>query len=221
VYVGRDRVAAARALLADHPSCTLLLCDDGLQHYRLGRSIEIVVVDGQRGLHNGWHLPAGPLREPPARLGTVDAIVVNGAEQAPLRWPPHVPRFQMQLVPGLAYRLGHPEDARPLSAFADAPVIALAGIAHPERFFSMLEAAGLAIERAPRPDHHAYATAEAARFAGRVVLTTEKDAVKLQGWGDTIWVVPVTPVWTPSLADWLATRLATLSSSPATASLKA
>jgi tetraacyldisaccharide 4'-kinase len=221
VYVGRDRVAAARALLADHPTCTLLLCDDGLQHYRLGRCIEIAVVDGQRGLQNGWPLPAGPLREPLARLATVDAIVVNGVEQAPLRWPPHVPRFQMQLTSGLAYRLGYPQDTRPLTEFAGVPVVALAGIAHPERFFSMLEAAGLVIERAPRPDHHAYHADEASCFAGRVVLTTEKDAVKLQGWGGTIWVVPVTPVWTPSLADWLVARLAALPSSSAPVSLKA
>ena len=75
VAVGRDRVAAARALLAAHPGCDVIVADDGLQHYRLARDVEIVVVDAARGLGNGWLLPAGPLREPPARLDEVDAVV--------------------------------------------------------------------------------------------------------------------------------------------------
>ena len=82
VYVGRDRVAAAQALLAAHPECNLLIADDGLQHLRLARDVEVVVMD-ERGLGNGWPLPAGPLRECPARLATAEALVLNGAASLP------------------------------------------------------------------------------------------------------------------------------------------
>jgi tetraacyldisaccharide 4'-kinase len=75
VAVARDRVAAATALLAAHPQCDVVIADDGLQHYRLGRAVEIVVVDAARGFGNGWLLPAGPLREPPSRLARCDAVV--------------------------------------------------------------------------------------------------------------------------------------------------
>src|SRR5262245_37729121 len=78
VWTGADRAAAARALLAAQPSCNVILSDDGLQHYGLARDVEICVMDGARGMGNGWMLPAGPLREPPSRLARVDAIVVNG-----------------------------------------------------------------------------------------------------------------------------------------------
>ena len=77
VWVGADRVATAQTALQNHPQCNVVLCDDGLQHYRLQRDVEIAVVDGARGFGNGWLLPAGPLREPESRLQSVDAVVVN------------------------------------------------------------------------------------------------------------------------------------------------
>ncbi len=83
VWVGRDRVVTARAALQAHPQCDVVLCDDGLQHYRLRRDVEIAVIDAARGLGNGWLLPAGPLREPVARLRTVDAVVVNVQARSP------------------------------------------------------------------------------------------------------------------------------------------
>jgi len=83
VWVGKDRVATARAALQAHPQCDVVLCDDGLQHYRLQRDVEIAVIDGERGLGNGWLLPAGPLREPVSRLLTVDAVVVNVQARSP------------------------------------------------------------------------------------------------------------------------------------------
>ena len=79
MWIGRDRVAAARALLAANPGCDVIVCDDGLQHYRLQRDFEIAVLDGSRGLGNGLPLPAGPLREGAARLQSVDAVVINGS----------------------------------------------------------------------------------------------------------------------------------------------
>lgn len=207
VFVGSDRVAAGRALLAAHPQVDLILTDDGLQHYRLARNVEIVVIDGSRGLQNGWLLPAGPLREPASRLAQADALVVNGQSAVPL--PSHPNTFQMTLVAGEAYRLGKPDERRPLAAFAGQPVTAVAGIAHPARFFATLRDAGLAVDEHPYADHHAYAQADLATLAHAIVLTTEKDAVKLAALqhDGSIWVVPVAADLSPDLATWLHARL--------------
>ncbi|TAN74317.1 MAG: tetraacyldisaccharide 4'-kinase [Gallionella sp.] len=95
VWVGRDRAATARAALQTHPQCDVVLCDDGLQHYRLRRDVEIAVIDGARGLGNGWLLPAGPLREPASRLQAVDAVVVNMQARSPHpNLPPVMPSPQ-------------------------------------------------------------------------------------------------------------------------------
>ncbi|MFC4161068.1 tetraacyldisaccharide 4'-kinase [Chitinimonas lacunae] len=212
VFVGRDRVAAARALLVAYPRCSVILCDDGLQHYRLARDIEIAVIDGQRGLGNGWLLPAGPLREPPARLGTVDAVVINGGAW-PAGLPQHRAGFAMQLRSDMPYRIDRPEQQRPLESFRGEPLAAVAGIGHPPRFFAALRAAGLEFEAFPYPDHHPYCAADLARWRGRTVLTTEKDAVKLEslaaaaGDDGKIWALPVAAEVTPDLADWLLARL--------------
>ena len=118
VAVGRDRIAAARLLLQQHPDLALILSDDGLQHYALGRALEIAVLDGERGLGNGHLLPAGPLREPAARLRSVDAIVVNGGDASRLSLPPGVPCFRQTLAPGAFYRAANPADTRQAQDFA-------------------------------------------------------------------------------------------------------
>lgn len=97
VWVGRDRAKAARAALQAHPQCDVVLCDDGLQHYRLQRDIEIAVIDDARGFGNGLLLPAGPLREPESRLQEVDAVVVN--VQARFPHPPSTGSGQVRLLP--------------------------------------------------------------------------------------------------------------------------
>lgn len=212
VFVGRDRHAAGQALLARHPEVDVLLCDDGLQHYRLARDIEIVVVDGQRGLQNGWLLPAGPLREGAGRLASVDAIVFNGAaSQALPASAARIPCFEMQLQPGLAYRLGQATQQCALGDFAGQPLTALAGIGHPARFFATLRAAGLGqFSEHPFADHHAYTAADLAPLAGQTILCTEKDAVKLAAvqHDGNIWVVPVTAQLRPDLVGWLLGQLA-------------
>ncbi|HEX7455227.1 MAG TPA: tetraacyldisaccharide 4'-kinase, partial [Gallionella sp.] len=90
IWVGRDRVATANQALLAHPQCDVVLCDDGLQHYRLQRDMEIAVIDGVRRFGNGWLLPAGPLREPVSRLKSVDAVVVNGGNTAPGQYAMHL-----------------------------------------------------------------------------------------------------------------------------------
>ena len=205
VWVGRDRVAAGNALLAAHPDVNVVLCDDGLQHYRLARDVELAVFDG-RGAGNGWRLPAGPLREPLSRLAAVDAVICNGAPDE--RLPPALPRFDMHLRAGEFYRLGDPQQRCSADDLAGSNLHALAGIGDPERFFRTLEGLGLAFTRHPFPDHHAYRAADLAFAKDGVLLMTEKDAVKCAGLtaGET-WVLPVEAELSPALIDLILEKL--------------
>ncbi len=182
VAVGRARPAAARLLI--EAGCDVIVSDDGLQHYALARDCEIVVIDGDRQFGNGWLLPAGPLRERPARLGQADAVVVNGAQCEP-------GQFCMRLEADRAVAL-RDGSAAGLDAFKGVAVHALAGIAHPERFFRMLRARGIEVT-AHALDDHARLGAKDIRFADdKPVLMTEKDAVKCGGFADERhWWVPV------------------------------
>ncbi|TVQ87884.1 MAG: tetraacyldisaccharide 4'-kinase [Chromatiaceae bacterium] len=170
VVVGRDRVAAARLLVRAF-GCDCVVGDDGLQHYRLGRALEILLIDGQRELGNRRCLPAGPLREPPRRLHQAQLVLRNGLGDN--TWP------GLRVQPGAAVRL-RDDCTRPLAAFAGRRVTAVAGIGHPERFFALLRGQGLAIDARTYPDHHPFALAECARWPPGPVLMTEKDAVKLR-----------------------------------------
>lgn len=205
VWVGRDRIAAGRALLAAHPEVNIVLCDDGLQHYRLARDVELAVFDG-RGAGNGWRLPAGPLRESLERLQEVAAIVCNGSPDA--RLPPAVPRFAMRLQAGDFYRLDDPQQRVAAARLQGRWLHALAGIGDPERFFRMLEGLGLVFSRHPFPDHHAYTAADLAFASDGVLLMTEKDAVKCNGLtvGET-WVLPVDAELSPALIDLVLEKL--------------
>lgn len=180
VVVGADRVAAARVLRSLNPRCDVIVCDDGLQHPRLARDFEIVVLHS-RGIGNGWLLPAGPLRDPLQRLRTVDAVVLNG-KVPPLRIQGQV--FSMDTELDEVYSVADPRHRASLAALVEEQrskgirVLAAAGIAMPEKFFAMLRAAGLAVEAIALPDHHDFAVNP---FFGReydVALVTEKDAVK-------------------------------------------
>lgn len=194
VQVDRDRVRAARALVS--AGCNLLLADDGLQHHRLRRDIEIEVRDGQRGLGNGRLLPAGPLRELPR---PVDFCVVNGGEAGD-GWA-----MQLQLQAAVALADGQ---RRELAGFAGQPVHALAGIGHPERFFSALRARGLSLVAHEFPDHHAFVAADLAAL-GRPLLMTEKDAVKCAPLAPAdAWQVPVATCLPPLFFDRLDACLA-------------
>jgi tetraacyldisaccharide 4'-kinase len=184
VRVDRDRVAAVRALAA--AGCNVVICDDGLQHYRLHRDIEIEVIDGQRRYGNGRLLPAGPLREPVERAAACDFRVVNlpaaDAEAGFGEWPMH-----LQADVALPLRGGRP---RALAAFAGQRVHAVAGIGNPARFFSMLRGFGIAVVPHAYVDHHDY-RADDFEFGSELpVLMTEKDAVKCAGFA-TPWFYSV------------------------------
>ena len=194
VFVGRRRVDAGRALLAAHPEVDVLVCDDGLQHYALVRDVEIVVSD-RRGLGNHWLLPAGPLREPAARLTSVDAVVVHaGSEMV------RADALTMTLHAGDFYALQCPDRVAQPSDWIGRPVHALAGIGHPERFFATLRGLGVSFSAHPFPDHHRYVMADFSFVGDGVLLMTEKDAVKCRPFlqGD-VWVLPVTAHVSPAL----------------------
>ncbi len=182
VWVAPRRTRAARALL-QHNDCDVLVCDDGLQHYALQRDLEIALVDG-RGLGNGLCLPAGPLRERPARLGCVDAVVANGADR-PGAW-------RMDLQPDGLLSVAAPERARPLQALAGQRVHALAGIGSPARFFETLRRAGLRPLEHGFTDHHRFLPGEIRFDDDLPVLMTEKDAVKCSSFaGPQHWYLRV------------------------------
>ncbi len=182
VAVGKRRPEAAR-LLVD-AGVDVIIADDGLQHYRLQRDVEICVIDGERRLGNGLVLPCGPLREPPSRLRRVDYRVVNGGEVGPGEVP-------MQLTGEEAVRVNG-GDRRPLAAFRGQRVHAVAGIGHPARFFDSLRRHGLEVIGHAFEDHHAYVPGDLAFGDNLPVLMTEKDAVKCAAFAtQAMWSVPV------------------------------
>ncbi|HEX8961872.1 MAG TPA: tetraacyldisaccharide 4'-kinase [Rhodocyclaceae bacterium] len=202
VFVGRDRVAAARALLAAYPDCDVIVSDDGLQHYRLARDVEIAVVDRQL-IANHWMQPAGPCREPPSRLARVDAVVKNGDGEIVVHG---VPTFEMTIAGGRFLRLGS-EESRDADEFGGLRLHAVAGIGVPERFFGHLAALGVRCETHAFPDHHRYVASDL-DFTGDAVLATEKDAVKLQGLSPLpVWVLPVDARIEPDLAAFVMEKL--------------
>jgi tetraacyldisaccharide 4'-kinase len=201
VWVGRDRPAAALALLLAHPECDIILSDDGLQHYRLQRDAEIAVVDGLRRFGNGFLLPAGPLREAPSRLREVDAVVINGGKVAP-------GEYLMQLEGMHFYNLLNPDITATAADFHGQAVHAIAGIGHPERFFRHLNKLGLTIHAHPYPDHHQYSAEDLAYGDANALLMTEKDAVKCISFADEkCWVLRVDAQLDPALTQLLLKKI--------------
>ena len=205
VWVGVDRATTARALRAAHPEVDVIISDDGLQHYRLARDVEIAVIDGARGLGNGWPLPAGPLREPVSRLATVDAVVVNGGD-ATGAFPHSV---TMQLEGDTFRNLRDPQQTVTAAHFQGQQVYAIAGIGNPSRFFAHLQRLGLNCVTRAFPDHHAY-IAQDLQFAGdHAVVMTEKDAVKCAAFATTRhWALVVNAIPDEPLGDIIIARLA-------------
>ena len=215
VFVCPDRVAAAQALRAAHPEVDVLVSDDGLQHYRLARTIEIVVFDDRLG-GNGFRLPAGPLREAMGRRR--DATLVNDPYSPVL--PPWPDTFRLTLESGAAWQLVDPRNRRALAEFRGQRILAAAGIGAPERFFAGLRAAGLAPATRALPDHYAFDEnpfldpSPEPRIASQLsptpdaILITEKDAVKCVDWQDArLWAVPVSATLDPHLIDLVVEKL--------------
>lgn len=208
VRVDADRVTAATALVEE--GCDIVVCDDGLQHYRLARDLEIEVIDGRRRYGNRNPLQAGPMREPPERGERCDFRVVNlgadvaadvaageGAHDAGHDVPGHPQdgagfgEWPMRLSSRDAMALRGSRNV-PLSAFAGQRVHAVAGIGDPERFFAMLRGLGMAVVPHAFPDHHRYTAADLSFGSELPVLMTEKDAVKCAALAaDGLYSVPI------------------------------
>jgi tetraacyldisaccharide 4'-kinase len=183
VVAGPDRVSAG-ALALRQGGVDILLADDGLQHYRLARDIEIALVDGERGLGNGRCLPAGPLREPRGRLALVDFVLINGGSAGG--------GYRMNLVAGAAVNLRDPAVTWPIADLAGRRVFAVAAIGNPDRFFEMLRGLGLDVKARGYPDHYPFSPSDAAQWPLGPILMTEKDAVKCARFaGKDHWYLPV------------------------------
>lgn len=208
VWVGSDRVRVIEALRAKHPEVNVVVLDDGLQHYRLRRDIEIAVV-GARGFGNGLLLPAGPMREPASRLRSVSAVIAHGCDRAaldPLAGGVRV--FGMRLEGETLHRMTDARERQPAQSLAGKSVHAVAGIGDPNRFFIQLARFGAKVQPHPFPDHHPLRAEDLTFGDGLPVVMTEKDAVKLRHAAQAHWwVLPVHAAPDPGFGDWLLQRL--------------
>jgi len=211
VWIGRDRAAAGARMLGEHSDCDVIICDDGLQHYRIRRDLEIAVED-ERGHGNGLLLPAGPLREPAGR--PVDATVVNGeladteTGQKGSRHVSPTTAFRMRLEPRGFCFVNEPARAVSLAELSGERLHAVAGIGNPQRFFALLKRLGLDPVCHAFPDHHAYSAADLEFPECDLVLMTEKDAVKCSRYGRSDLVaLRVDAMLDPAFSDFLTKRL--------------
>jgi tetraacyldisaccharide 4'-kinase len=207
VWVAADRPAAVRALRRQHPECDVVVTDDGLQHYALRRDVEICVVDA-RSFGNGFLMPAGPLREPLSRLGSVDAVVTHGEAPAGLA----TKGYAMKLEGEQLVRMSDARDVRSAKAFAGQRMHAVAGIGDPRRFFLQLARFGIKPVPHPFPDHHAFRDGDLEFGDTDPVVVTEKDAVKLKRYAQAnpqaqLWVFPVSAALDPAFERWLLEKL--------------
>lgn len=190
VIVANNRCEAARKLV--HQGIDVIISDDGLQHYRLPRSLELCVIDGSRGFGNGLMIPAGPLREPLERLGSFDQIIVNGEFDLP---PQDLPVVPMTFVAGLLRSLESGQSWR-LAQFGGCKANAVAGIGNPGRFFGLLHQARIKTTEYVFPDHHVFSAADFENMDPALpILMTEKDAVKCKHLGlKNAWFLSVDAV---------------------------
>ncbi|MEO8040522.1 MAG: tetraacyldisaccharide 4'-kinase [Betaproteobacteria bacterium] len=206
VWRGVDRGRAAGALLAAHPECDIVVSDDGLQHYRLARDVEIALVDGMRGFGNRLPIPAGPMREPTARLRSCDFVVIKTPNRA-AGIASHT-TCDMALRPGNFVNLRDQSVRAAASALPDGPIHAVAGIGDPTQFFEVLRGLGLDIVEHPFPDHHAFVASDLAFGDSSTIVMTEKDAVKcLEFARERWWMLPVEAVLPPGFAERILAKL--------------
>ena len=209
LVVGRNRVAAAKLLLSKS-DCDIILSDDGLQHYRLQRDIEIAIIDTARQFGNGFCLPSGPLREPVSRLAQVDLVVDHcpASEECLAE-----DNFSLQFSDAINLKSNQ---AMSMDTFKGAAVHAVAGIGHPQRFFDQLSRAGLEVIEHAYPDHHKYISGDFVFDNDLDVLMTEKDAVKCQDFSsERLWYVPVSAELSSSFRQKLLHKVNQISKSGA------
>ena len=184
VYAGANRVESIRELLHAH-ECDVVISDDGMQHYKLPRDIQIAVVDAERQFGNGYCLPAGPLRENKERLEKCDLVVINGKNKLQNHW-------HSMILKGKSLINVKDQSETSVRNFKDKKVHAVTGIGNPQRFFSSLEQQGLDVIRHSFPDHYNFKQSDFNFNDDLDILMTEKDAVKCRNFAtDKFWYLPV------------------------------
>ncbi len=202
VMVSTNRVQSANTLVQSH-GCNVIVSDDGFQHLKLKRDIDILVKDAQRGYGNGWCLPSGPLREGPLAKQDADFIVINGGKVV------GEPSFNMQLILGQPYALQSKQKTQ-FDTLRHQSLRAIAAIGNPMRFFNALREQNLMITESPYDDHHVFTAADLE--SNKPIIMTEKDAVKCAQLPTTseVWVVPVSAELSADFDAQLLSKLNTL-----------
>ncbi len=199
VVIGCSRVAACELLLKNH-EIDVVLSDDGLSHYALARDIEIIVIDETREHGNGYLLPAGPLREPVSRIKHADFTLHTNSQQ--------IGEAKVRYQLGQPYQVAAPTHTKSLSAFAEQPVHAVAGLAHPEKFFTSLYQQGVTPICHAFSDHYAFTAQDFSDFKDALVLMTEKDSVKCTAFAtESMYAVPLDAQLPQGFVERLLTKL--------------
>ena len=188
VFVGKRKTDVAKALLKSHPEINILISDDGLQHLKLFRDFEILVVDGVRKFGNNFLLPAGPLREGVSRIKEVDAVVLNDGKEN----FPSYPSYKMVCHGSKLVSCINNSNIRDADTFLDRDVIALTGIGNPESFFKQLTNTGMQFNKKIFNDHHLFTESDFQYFKDFNIVMTEKDAVKCKKFArSNFWYLPI------------------------------
>jgi tetraacyldisaccharide 4'-kinase len=194
LFVSANRTLAGQSLLKAHPECNVIISDDGLQHYRLQRDVEIAVFDSTKGFGNQLLLPAGPLREPISRLSSIDLLVSNG-RSGDFKQTVELDDLdivEMNLRSKSFFNLVDPSIQVDIASFSGKKVVAIAGIGNPDRFFKQLTMMGLHFIAKAFSDHYVYTLDDLSSLQADVILMTEKDAVKCKRFAvESFWVMPV------------------------------
>ena len=184
VFVGKDRVGAAKILLKKYPKTSIIISDDGLQHHRLGRDYEIIVVDSQRNFGNGFIFPAGPLRESRSRLNQVDAVVYKGTSN-------NSKFYQMKYITKHFKNLITSKNIT-FEGIQDKKIVAITAIGNPESFFSILEDYNLKFKKVIFNDHYLFNKNDFIKYANYNIVMTEKDSIKCKELATkNFWVLPL------------------------------
>ncbi|UCD68834.1 MAG: tetraacyldisaccharide 4'-kinase, partial [Betaproteobacteria bacterium] len=204
VWVGRDRSAAALRLITTNPEVNVVISDDGLQHYRLHRDCELVVISAGQRFGNRLPLPAGPLREPISRLRSVDGAIINGGDLPGLP----VNTYAMRLEGDSFCNLADPATTASPADFEGMRLHAVAGIGDPQRFFAHLRGLGLTFTSHPFPDHYAFRPTDLDFTDADAVLMTQKDAIKCARFArKNWWALPVEADIDEALVDVVSRKI--------------
>ncbi|MCX7191341.1 MAG: tetraacyldisaccharide 4'-kinase [Candidatus Methylopumilus sp.] len=200
VFIAKDRALAAKALIKKYKKIDVILSDDGMQHYRLKRDMEILVIDGTRRFGNGYLLPAGPLRESKRKMKAVDAIVCNEKKVID---GSYLMKYKSYFLINLKTK-----KKIPLNKLRLNNLHAVAGIGNPDRFFKYLKALGLVFDSSSYKDHYRFTKKDFKTMSDKNIIMTEKDAVKCEKFArDNFWYLPVVAEIDSKFTDFILNKM--------------